>query len=394
MTMAVENREIGSVIPYEHNPRVNDDAVDAVAASIREFGFRTPILCDATGVIIAGHTRLKAAQKLGLKTVPVIVADDLSPEKVQALRIADNQLATLAAWDESLLALELSALQSVDYDLSILGFDEDKLSRLLDGLDDEADDTAVVKPTELETVQPEALKLIEECDRVVLQFSGGKDSTVVLNWARGVCANFGKPLEAVFVETGAEFPDLTSHVIRVCERLGVKLILLHPKQNLLQYYCGKKFWPDSLYRDCLHKFINDPVNRHIRTYEGANVICVRGGRSNQKTSLSKSNLYQEVKDGDRIVRLLNPFFGVSKADYERALNDVKPLLWRGYDLGFIRTACWCCCFQKVDQWEALKKHYPLLWEEMRILSQTLEYKKYEGDSTRKRFVEYWSAQQI
>ena len=157
MTMAVENREIGSVIPYEHNPRVNDDAVDAVAASIKEFGFRTPILCDATGVIIAGHTRLKAAQKLGLKTVPVIVADDLSPEKVQALRIADNQLATLATWDESLLALELSALQSVDYDLSVLGFDEDELSRLLGSLDDDADENAVVKPTELETVQPEAL---------------------------------------------------------------------------------------------------------------------------------------------------------------------------------------------------------------------------------------------
>jgi 3'-phosphoadenosine 5'-phosphosulfate sulfotransferase (PAPS reductase)/FAD synthetase len=390
MNMTIEDRPIEQVLPYENNPRVNDHAVEAVAASIREFGFRTPILCDGDGVIIAGHTRLKAARKLGMKSVPVIVADDLPPSKVQALRIADNQLSTLATWDESLLELELSALQSANYDLSILGFDEEELARLLAGDGGNADENAEVAPTELDSIQPEALKLIEECDRVVLQFSGGKDSTVVLNWARGFCEKLGKPLESVFVETGAEFPDLTSHIIRVCERLEVKLVLLRPRHNILQYYCGKKEWPDSIFRDCLHKFINDPVNRHIRTYEGENVICVRGGRSDQKTSVSKSNLYQEVKDGDRIVRLLNPFFGVDKDEYERALEEVKPLLWCGYDLGFARTACWCCPFQKVEQWEALKVHYPLLWEEMRRLSQTLDYKKYKGDSTRKRFVDYWA----
>ena len=194
------------------------------------------------------------------------------------------------------------------------------------------------------------------------------------------------------METGAEFPDLTSHIIRVCERLEVKLVLLRPRHNILQHYCGKKQWPDSLYRDCLHKFINDPVNRHIRQYEGENVICVRGGRSDQKTQASKSNLYQEVKDGKRIVRLLNPFFGVDKDEYERALDEVKPLLWRGYALGFARTACWCCPFQKVEQWEALKVHYPLLWEEMRRLAKTLEYKEYKGDSTRRRFLDYWRGQ--
>jgi 3'-phosphoadenosine 5'-phosphosulfate sulfotransferase (PAPS reductase)/FAD synthetase len=388
----IENRSIEKVIPYENNPRVNDSAVDAVAASIKEFGFRTPILCDNNGVIIAGHTRLKAACKLNLKTVPVIIADDLPPEKVQALRIADNQLATLAKWDDSLLELELSALQSVDYDLSILGFDEDELAKLLEESMVKDDAEQEINPTELDSIEPESLSIIENCDRVVLQFSGGKDSTVAINWARGVCEKLGKPLEAVFVETGAEFPDLTSHIIRVCEKLNVKLVLLKSRQNIIQYFCKRKEWPDSIYRQCLHKFINDPVNRHIRTYEGENVICVRGGRSDQKTTVSKSNLYQEVKDGERIVRLLNPFFGVDKAEYEKALEKVKPLLWRGYDLGFVRTACWACPFQKTEQWDALKKHYPLLWEEMRILSRTLEYKKYKGDSTRKRFREYWSNQ--
>ncbi len=87
---------------------------------------------------------------------------------------------------------------------------------------------ADVPPSEVPLVKPEALKLIEDCDRVVVQFSGGKDSTVSLNWARGVCEKFNKQLECVFIETGAEFPDITSHIIRVCEKWNVKLILLHP----------------------------------------------------------------------------------------------------------------------------------------------------------------------
>lgn len=387
MTITIEKRSIGKITPYEKNPRLNDEAVDAVADSIKEFGFRQPIVVDKDGVVIVGHTRLKAAHKLGLKEVPVHVAD-LPPEKVKALRIADNQTGSIADWDYDLLPAELAELQDLDYDLSHLGFDEDELASLLEQANAE-DDEGEVEPTEIESVQPEALSVLESADRVVLQFSGGKDSTVVLNWTRGVCEKLNKPLQAVFVETGAEFPDLTAHIIRICDRLGVELVLLHPKQNIVQYYYGKGVWPDSLYRDCLHKFINDPVNRFIRSYEGENVICVRGGRSDQKTGNSKSNVYQEVKDGDRVVKLLNPFFGVDKAEYERALEEVKSLLWKGYALGFQRTACWCCPFQKHEQWACLKEHYPLLWEEMRRLSGKLEYKEYKGDNTRVRFNEYW-----
>jgi len=391
MSLTITEVEIDKIIPYENNPRINAAAVDVVADSIKEFGFRQPIVVDKNNVVICGHTRLKAAKKIGLQTVPVHVAD-LPEEKVKALRIADNQSASLAEWDSILLPLEISELQDMDYDLSHLGFNEEELAELIASANTDDEAETEVEPTELESVKPEALQIIQDSDKVVLQFSGGKDSTVVLNWARGVCAEYNKPLTALFVETGAEFPDLTSHIMRVCEKLGVELTLLRPKQNILEYYFQKKMWPDSLYRDCLHKFINDPVNHYIRQFENENVICVRGGRSDQKTSVSKSNLYQEVKDGNRIVKLLNPFFGVDKAEYEQALDAVKPLLWKGYELGFLRTACWMCPFQKVEQWKSLKQHYPLLWEEMRKLSQQLEYKEYKGDSTRKRFIEYWRAQ--
>ena len=132
-TFDVELRPIEAIKPYPGNPRVNDDAVDAVAASLKEFGFRQPIVVDAEGVIIVGHTRWKAAKKLGLAKVPVHVATDLPPEKVRAYRIADNQTATLAEWDYQLLPIELKDLQQAEYDLSLLGFDEDELAHLLDG---------------------------------------------------------------------------------------------------------------------------------------------------------------------------------------------------------------------------------------------------------------------
>ncbi len=132
-TFDVELRPIDAVRPYEGNPRVNDQAVDAVAASLREFGFRQPIVVDGDGVIIVGHTRWKAAKKLGLAKVPVHVATDLSPEQTKAYRIADNQTASLAEWDFDLLPIELKDLRGADYDLSLLGFDEKALAKLLDG---------------------------------------------------------------------------------------------------------------------------------------------------------------------------------------------------------------------------------------------------------------------
>jgi ParB-like chromosome segregation protein Spo0J len=130
--MEVKLVAIDSVKPYEANPRINDAAVDAVATSRREFGFRQPIVVDADGVIICGHTRWKAAKKLALAKVPVHVAKDLSPEQVKAYRIADNKTGELAEWNMDLLPIELKDLQAADFDLSLLGFDADELAKLLD----------------------------------------------------------------------------------------------------------------------------------------------------------------------------------------------------------------------------------------------------------------------
>ena len=152
--MHVELRPITSIRPYENNPRINDQAVDAVAASIREFGFRQPIVVDIEGVIICGHTRYKAALKLGLEKVPVHVAKDLTPKQVKALRIADNKSADLSDWNYDLLPIELSELQGMNYDLGLLGFNQDELAELLGYKDGLCDPDEVPGPPDEATTRP------------------------------------------------------------------------------------------------------------------------------------------------------------------------------------------------------------------------------------------------
>lgn len=120
--MKVEAKSIDEIKPYENNPRDNDDAVDAVANSIKEFGWQQPIVVDKDMVIIVGHTRYKAAKKLGMDKVPVVVASSLTPEQVKAYRLADNKVGELADWNLPKLNIELDDIN--DIDMSDFGFDE------------------------------------------------------------------------------------------------------------------------------------------------------------------------------------------------------------------------------------------------------------------------------
>jgi DNA modification methylase len=161
-SMKVELLPIHSIKPYSNNPRVNDEAVDAVAESINEFGWRNPIVVDEEMVIICGHTRLLAAQKLGLETAPVHVAVGLTPAQAKAFRLADNQTATLSRWDDGRLAQELVQLQKLDFDLGSTGFSADELIRLLGSEQNEGqtDPDAVPEPPDEPTTQPGDLWLL------------------------------------------------------------------------------------------------------------------------------------------------------------------------------------------------------------------------------------------
>ncbi len=125
MSRQIKIVKLDDVKPYENNPRFNDAGVDAVAESIKEFGFKVPIVIDKDGIIVAGHTRYKAAQKLALKELPVIMVDDLNEEEVKAFRLADNKTGELSTWDWGLLEEELSEL---DIDMTKFGFAEHSIS--------------------------------------------------------------------------------------------------------------------------------------------------------------------------------------------------------------------------------------------------------------------------
>ena len=142
--MLVEMRKVADIKPYPHNPRRNDHAVDAVAASIKEFGFRQPLVLDEDDVIVVGDTRYKAAQKLGLEGVPVHVAKGLTPDQLKAYRIADNKTGALADWDYERLVEELADLQKADFDINLVGFTAEEIQDLFqtevtDGLTDPDD---------------------------------------------------------------------------------------------------------------------------------------------------------------------------------------------------------------------------------------------------------------
>lgn len=157
--MEIVMKKVSELKPYEKNPRKNDEAVKYVAKSIEQFGFKAPIVIDNACVIVAGHTRWKAAKQLGIETVPCIVADDLTDEQIKAYRLADNKVAEKTEWDFSLLAMELEEL--FDFNMSDFGFLQGDNINLDVNDDDFLQDTEVTKDKKAkEVICPDCGKVI------------------------------------------------------------------------------------------------------------------------------------------------------------------------------------------------------------------------------------------
>ena len=138
-------KKVSEIVPYENNPRKNDKAVEFVANSIKEFGFKVPIIIDKENVIVAGHTRLKAAEKLGFKEVPCILADDLTDKQIKAFRVADNKVADAAEWDLDKLSIELG---DIDLDMTEFGFGDFELTMLTKDIEPEGYDNELIEEYE------------------------------------------------------------------------------------------------------------------------------------------------------------------------------------------------------------------------------------------------------
>ena len=160
--MNIVKIKVEDLIPYINNPRNNENAVDKVASSIKEFGFKNPIVIDKNNVIINGHTRLLASKKLGLKEVPVIVADDLSEAQVKAFRIADNKTSEYATWDEELLKIELEQLEEMNFNLDTVDIDYSDFDLEIDYIED--DFIEIKEREDLSDKVNSAYEIIIECD--------------------------------------------------------------------------------------------------------------------------------------------------------------------------------------------------------------------------------------
>lgn len=183
--MNIINKPIEEIIPYTNNPRKNKEAVDKVAASIKEFGFQQPIVVDKDNVIIVGHTRLLAARKLKLKTVPVKVAEDLTEEQARAYRLADNKTNEFSLWDDDLLLPELDSIE--DIDMSLFGFDIN-----LDDIGEEPEEDDIEDVEKLEThygvpyqgnksrIADKIISVLPEGKRLVDLFGGVEQLPIVL----------------------------------------------------------------------------------------------------------------------------------------------------------------------------------------------------------------------
>src|SRR3977135_502026 len=142
----IQTWSIDRLVFYARNPRKNDSAVDRMCSSIREFGFKIPVLARSDGEVVDGHLRLKAARKLGIAEVPVILCDEWTPAQGHAFRLMVNRSVTWADWDEELLAIELQEIQESDFDLSLTGFDPGEIDALLTLDDDEKANAAPPLP--------------------------------------------------------------------------------------------------------------------------------------------------------------------------------------------------------------------------------------------------------
>jgi len=157
--MEIVYKKLDEIKPYANNPRFNDEAVEYVANSIREFGFKVPIIIDKNGEIVAGHTRYKASLELGLKEVPCIIADDLNEEQIKAFRLADNKVSEKSEWNYDLLEIELA---DIGLDMSGFGFLEGLEEELEEELDNEYTTKIKIPQYDIKGFEPKIQDLVDE----------------------------------------------------------------------------------------------------------------------------------------------------------------------------------------------------------------------------------------
>jgi DNA modification methylase len=296
--MQIEQRKLADIKPYDRNPRVNDDAIDAVARSIAEFGFRQPIVVDEQDVIIVGHTRYKAALKLNLDTVPVHIARGLSPAQAKAYRIADNQTARLSEWDYDRLPIELTELQGMDFPLDLVGFSADELLSLMGKEEGQTDPDCVPEPPDEAITQPGQLWILGEHRLLCSDSSDPAEVDRLLDGAKIQLVNTDPPYNAKVeprsnnaIAAGLSSFQGTSHhqgldVARFPEKAHATTTKLRPKDRPL----ANDFVSDEKFDELLHAWFGN-IARVLEPGRGFYIWGGYGNLGNYPPVLKDCGLY-------------------------------------------------------------------------------------------------------
>lgn len=324
--LTIEHWPIDKLVPYARNPRKNDDVVDRMCGAIREFGFRIPIVARSDGTVVDGHLRLKAARQLGLDSVPVALADDLTDAQIKAFRLLANQSANWAEWDEDLLKLELQDLQELDFDLDLTGFDLEEIEHLLeadaqDGLTD--DDMAPAVNDEAEPItKPGDIWVMGE-HRLICG-----DSTFPETLEKLLA---GSLVDMVFTDP----PYNVNYGQTMKDALRGK----NGNKNYAGSKPGRKIMNDNLGED-FYGFLLKACQGFIKVCKGAIYICMS---SSELHNLQKAFLEAGGHWSTFIIWSKN-HFTMGKADYQR---QYEPILY-GWPEG--QKHYWCGDRNQSDVW--------------------------------------------
>jgi 3'-phosphoadenosine 5'-phosphosulfate sulfotransferase (PAPS reductase)/FAD synthetase len=344
----------------EYNPRtITDEAFAGLKESLRRYGWKAPIVWNRrTGNIVWGHQRYRAAQELGWTHAPVHEVD-LSDEEEIRLNIVGNSQELSGAFD---------------------GKEQDLLKRLREW-DPEGHDSLRLGDLEIEVgaafpaqrvdiwatadtlwfATPEQQGHIGDASTLVVQYSGGMDSTAALYWAT---RNYpDRKIYGVYTDPGVELPGVSAHTYRVCELLGADFAVVKPLADWWIWLEETQEWPSIIWRPCIPKMIHEPFVRWMATAPTDSVI-ITGGRAEESVRGSaKTATSPHLSFPDR--KTLAPMFAAKKDVVRAALDTTGIPQWDGYAKGFVRTACWCCPGMCGRQAYALQEHYPGLAQTIR-----------------------------
>ncbi|KUG17133.1 dna modification methylase [hydrocarbon metagenome] len=370
--------DIIEAIPNPRNPNQHPDSqIELLARIIKAQGWRNPIVISKlSGFITKGHGRLLAAQKLGVKQIPVDYQDYANPAAEWADIIADNKIAELATPDNKLIKEILDEIRG-DIDLDLTGYAGVQMDQLLKDIkkhDDKFRPGETNSRPKIDFIEDEkrALEvpaedahLFEGKKNVVVIFSGGIDSTFSLFWAK---QNFGdRRVIGIFSDPGVELPGAALHAYQVCMYLEVEFVLVKPKSDMFIEMVKRGGWPSTIFPWCQSDFVYGPINDWIlANLEAHETVVMDGSSGDQVTRLSKkTKTSKSTEKRMHEYAYYHPRYDVSREASEKILKHAGVPFWWGYEMGAKRTACWMCPGMKGEQALFIQERFPGLADYVR-----------------------------